>query len=344
MVRGKLHQGAEVCRQIIEQGGRLPIVSIAHYDLGRLLYEWNDLPAAVDHCQQGIELNRRGGNVEFLVGGLAALAFVRQAQGQVAAARDALDESQQLLDQHPDIPPATRLYHLCSRILVALGQGDLDAAALAMESAPSLEESGSFPDYVSLMLIQARLMLAQGQQAAASEHLARLAGMASQTGWQTTVIHAHALQALAAPTPDEALTILDEALALAEPERYVRIFVDSGEAMAALLRQAAAQGVMPGYAHKEYAHKEYVDELLSAFETPQPPPPVPDQPLIEPLSERELDVLRLLVDGQTNQEIAQTLCVSINTVKTHLKNVYGKLGVNNRRQAADEANKLGLVT
>jgi LuxR family maltose regulon positive regulatory protein len=334
MVQGKLHQGAEVCRQIIQQGGRLPIAPIAHYDLGRLLYEWNDLQAAADHCQQGIELNRRGGNVEFLVGGLSALAFVRQAQGQAAAARDALQESQQLLDRHPDIPPGTRLYHLCSRIRVALGQGDLEAAALAAESAPGPEESGSFPDYVTLMLMQARLLLAQGQKAAASEHLARLVGMASQTGWQTTVVQARALQALVASSPDEALTILGEALALAEPLGYVRTFVDSGEPMAELLRQAAAQGVM----------REYVNELLSAFETPQPPTPVPDQPLVEPLSERELDVLRLLVDGQTNQEIAQTLCVSINTVKTHLKNVYGKLGVNNRRQAAAEAKKLGLVT
>jgi len=105
--------------------------------------------------------------------------------------------------------------------------------------------------------------------------------------------------------------------------------------MAELLREAAAQGTAP----------DYVEKLLTAFSTPETPPSSRShtQPLIEPLSDRELDVLRLLADGLTNQEIALALFISVNTVKTHLKNIYGKLGVNDRREAVAKAKELNLL-
>jgi LuxR family maltose regulon positive regulatory protein len=329
-----LRQAAESYRQMIQQGGQLPIVGLAHYDLGRLSYEWNDLAAAADHLQRGIEIVRRGGSVEFEVGGCAALAFIKQAQGDSSSAQAALQRADQLLE-NPGIPPSTRLYTLASHVAVALGQGDLDAASRVVERFPKLKEAGSFPDYLLLMLAQARVLLAQGQRAAAMEHLETLQAMASQAGWQSTVTQARASQALAAPTPEEALAFLTEALRRAEPEGYVRTFVDAGEPMTELLREAAARKVAP----------DYVKKLLSAFDTSKAPPPPPAiaQPLIEPLSDRELDVLRLLADGQTNQEIALALFISVNTVKTHLKNIYGKLGVSNRREAVAQAKDLGLI-
>lgn len=336
--QGQSRQAVESYRQMIEQGGQLPIAGLAHYDLGRLSYEWNELAAAADHLQRGLEIVRRGGSVEFEVGGCSALAFVKQAQGDSAAAQDALQRADQLLE-NPDVSPSTRLYNLAAQVAVALGQGDLETAARAAEQAPKLEESSSFPDYLFLMLAQARLLLAQEQQAAAAEHLAALHGMASQAGWQSVAIQARALQALATPDPDEAMAFLTEALALAEPEGYVRTFVDAGEPMAELLRQAASQGVAP----------EYVRKLLAAFEgyrlpSALKPGPVQPETLIEPLSDRELDVLRLLAGGQTNQEMAQALCVSVNTVKTHLRNIYGKLGVHNRRETVAKAKELNLLS
>ncbi|MDY6877383.1 MAG: LuxR C-terminal-related transcriptional regulator [Chloroflexota bacterium] len=332
--RGKSRQAAASYRQIIEQGRQLPIVGLAYYDLGRLSYEWDDLAAAADYLQHGIEIVQRGGNVEFEVGGYSALAFVKQAQGDSAAAQDALRRADQLLE-NPSTPPSTRLYNLAARAAVALGQSDLDAASRVVERFPGPEKAGSFPDVLLLMLAQARLLLMQGQQAAAAGLLEALYNMAFQAGWQSTVTQARALQALAAPTPEQALNFLAEALTYAESENYVRTFVDAGEPMAELLRQAKSQGVAT----------EYVNKLLAAFDAPKTlaPKPAVAQPLIEPLSDREIDVLHFLADGQTNQEIAQALCVSINTVKTHLKNVYGKLGVSNRREATAEAKKLGLV-
>jgi len=344
--QGNLRRAAESCRQIIRQGGQSPIVSLAHYDLGRLLYEWNDLEAAADHLQQGIEIARRGGVVEFEAGGYSTLAFIKQALGESTAARETLHKAIQLLE-NPSISPSTRLYNLASQVTVALGQGDLDAASLLVGQFPPPEEAGSFPDYLRLMHVQAHVLLAQGRRAAAAVQLADLHGMVSRAGWESAIIQTRALQALAAPTPDEALAFLIESLSLAEPEGYVRTFLDTGEQMAALLRQAVSQGTGP----------EYADKLLAAFElecsrfqvsgsTPLPgprPETVQPETLVEPLSDRELDVLYLLAKRQTNQEIAHALCVSVNTVKTHLKNIYGKLDVNNRRQAVTTATELDLL-
>jgi LuxR family maltose regulon positive regulatory protein len=148
------------------------------------------------------------------------------------------------------------------------------------------------------------------------------------------VIETRALQALAAPTVDEALASLADGLVLAELEGYVRTFVDKGEPMAELVRKAAGRGLAPAYARR----------LLKAF-TDSPIPDIPvEQLLIEPLSERELEVVARLAEGLTYREIAQVLFVSLNTVKTHLKSIYGKLGVHDRREAVARAEELDLVS
>jgi LuxR family maltose regulon positive regulatory protein len=347
--RGRVRQAVASYRRVIQSGGRVPIVALAHIDLAKLLFEWDDLESAVDHVRQGLELSQCSGGVEIQAAGYVTLAFLKQSQGERAAAQEALQEGSQLLE-HSGLSPSARWHALAYRVLGALAGGDQVTASHWVKQFPQLEDVETMPDRLLLMLARARLLLAQDRRVAAAQQLEVRYGMASRAGWQSALLETRALQALAAPTPEEALAFLAEALTLAEPEGYVRTFVDAGEPMAELLRRAASQGIAP----------DYVGKLLAAFEEgvrpssrlsrysgrvrgASSPSSQLRSGLVEPLSERELEVLQLLVEGQTYQEIAQALCVSVNTIKTHLKNIYGKLGVGNRREATAQAKKLGLV-
>jgi LuxR family maltose regulon positive regulatory protein len=133
--------------------------------------------------------------------------------------------------------------------------------------------------------------------------------------------------------------LLHDALVLAEPGGFIRLFVDEGPPMARLLSEAAARGIAP----------EYTQRLLAAFSPAGPSRPHPDRvdgpqsSLVEPLSERELEVLQHIAEGLSNQEIASRLYLSPHTVKVHSRNIYGKLGVHNRTQAVTRARTLGML-
>jgi len=341
--QGKLHQAAVLCQQAIRLGEGSPAMALTHIEFSALFYEWNDLEAAADHLRRGIELSQRSGNVEVQTGGYRMLARLEQAQGDASAALAALQEAHQLARDH-DVTPLVRARNAACHVQIALAQDDV---ATAMHWAQQVtEDADAFPLYPFLRLTPARLLLAQNQKAAAAEQLEALYETAVGAGWQFGVVEVRALQALAAPTPAAALAFLADALTLAQPEGYVRTFVDKGEPMAALLREAASRGIAPDYVAKLLAAIDAEEQRGRGAEVQRlsPAPLHPSTPaLVEPLSDRELKVLRLLTDGLTNQEIAQALFVSVNTVKTHLKNIYGKLGVHNRREATTQAKKLGLV-
>jgi LuxR family maltose regulon positive regulatory protein len=144
-------------------------------------------------------------------------------------------------------------------------------------------------------------------------------------------LQAHAFQVKG--NVDEALSALKRALSLAEPEGYVRTFVDEGEPMARLLRRALTQGISP----------EYTGKLLGALGESAHPAPPAAQALVEPLTERELEVLRLIAAGLSNAEIARELVIAVSTVKTHINRIYGKLDAKSRTQAVAKAQTLNLV-
>jgi LuxR family maltose regulon positive regulatory protein len=186
-------------------------------------------------------------------------------------------------------------------------------------------------------LTLAEVHRAMGRLDGALEVLAGLLEVARAKGLEAWLVRGLALQAVvyhAQGRDARALNTLAEALTLAEPEGYVRSFVDRGPALATLLQEAAGQGVTP----------DYVNDLLSAFdEDLELPTPPRAQPLIEPLSARELEVLSLVAEGLSNREVGRRLHIAESTVKSHLNSVYGKLAVDNRTQAAAKARALNLL-
>ncbi|MBE7554870.1 MAG: hypothetical protein HS126_27790 [Anaerolineales bacterium] len=191
-------------------------------------------------------------------------------------------------------------------------------------------------------LTLARLLFAQSKWAEAAALLERLRQAASASDRLGRVLEVLVLEALAYQTqndPDQALVCLEQALTLAEPEGYMRIFLDEGQPMIALLTTATSRLPAP--------HQAYIESLLAAFRREQAkslhPSSLSLQPLIEPLSERELEILRLIAAGMSNGEIAQKLVVTVGTVKWHLNNVYGKLDARSRTQAVAKARELGLL-
>ncbi|MBN1661411.1 MAG: hypothetical protein JXA93_23670 [Anaerolineae bacterium] len=350
LARGKLHEADAAYRRLPPEGERVSLVVLAHSDRAKIAYEWNDLSAALAHARRGVEIAERSHSPEQLATAYGTLALVLQALGDRDKAAGALRTAEKHVNQ-PGTSPAAHLLNLTLRIHVALGCGDLAAAALAVDHVPGVlgsapEAATSMNEYLFLMLAQTRFLLACGELAAAAAHVQALHDRARHAGWHSVVLHARALQALAAPTPEQALAAVAEAVTLAEPEGYVRTFVDCGEPMAGLLRRAIATG----------AAGEYATRLLAAFPVQSSgrdleparalhlAVPIPAaQPLAEPPSEREIEVLVLLCAGYTNQEIARNLYISVNTVKTHLRSIYGKLGVNDRRAAATMARRLSLI-
>ena len=326
---GRLRRAAELCRQVIDLGGASPTVAPAHIELGALLYEWNDLAAARRQLELGIELSQRTGNLSFQSDGYRTLALVQQACAEPQAALSTLQKADQLVAGR-QVSPLLQMRHAACHVLLALAQHDLESAQVW--AAQVTEEIDTSLLFHRLGLTPARLLLAQNKKPAAAERLSQLYQVASQAGCGSGVIEVRLLQALAADTPEAALRFLEEALHRARSAGFIRLFVDKGEPMRALLARLRSSGG---------ELKEYILTLLSAFG--EPAEATPQQSLVEPLSARELEVLRLVAQGLSNGEIAQRLVVSLGTVKSHVHSLIAKLSVHSRTQAIARARELDLL-
>jgi LuxR family maltose regulon positive regulatory protein len=223
-----------------------------------------------------------------------------------------------------------------------LAQGKLEVASQWVGER-GLDPDGE-PTYLHEMeyIVFARILIAQGRLDEAARLLQRLLEAAKAGGRNSRVIEILLLQSLAFQAEGDttqAMTALQRALSLAELGGFIRTFVDEGPPMARLLYEALSHGIAP----------DYVRRLLAAFpvakpeQTDSPKSQAQDSKLVEPLSEREIEVLQLIAEGLTNQEIASRLFLSLHTVKVHAHNIYGKLGVHNRTQAAARARALGIL-
>ncbi len=345
VIQGQLHQAASTCRrglQLVQEvvGERSPISSLCQAELGNVLYEQNDLESAQSHLQEAIAVAKPWGHWEGLLPGYTGLAWLKVAQGKWDEGFAALDELVTLIQNLPHIMPAVE--SLRAKLWVA--QGNVDPANRWAQSV-SLEVDSEITAFREAdFIILARILMAQGSFDEAAKLIARLLDMAESGERWGRVIELLSLKALvsdATSQSDEAFAALSRALALAEPEGYVRIFIDAGTPMEKLLQKAVERGIAPHYIGRLLAAFPQVESTTLA----QTKIPTPNRllPMVEPLSHREIEVLSLIVAGHSNKEIAQKLYLSPGTIKVHAHNIYSKLGVNGRTQAVAKARDLGIL-
>jgi len=352
--RGRLDAAVGTYQQALEitaAPGRpaMPAAGIAFVGMGEVAYQRNELEAAVRQISEGIERCRQLTYTQPLATGLAALAWIRQAQGDHAGALQTMSEAGRVA---PGPAVAGLLNPVpAQRARLQLAQGEVAAAARWVE------ERGLGPDddpgypREPEYLVLARVLLAQDRAGPALTLLGRLHAAAAAQGRPGSVIEIQALQALAlAAAGDEnaAVDTLAQALMLGCSQGYVRVFADEGAPMAALLgRLVAAQKADHDVARG--VPLGCLARLLRAFGEPpaaagarqHAAAAVPG--LVEQLTPRELEILALLAAGTPNPRIAEQLVVSLDTVKKHVSHLLGKLGAANRTEAVTRARELGLI-
>ncbi|MGV1010384.1 MAG: LuxR C-terminal-related transcriptional regulator [Dermatophilaceae bacterium] len=311
-----------------------------HVGLAGVLLERGDLAGTADHLATSRSLGDHIGLPQNPYRWRVVTARLREAEGDLDGALDLLDEAVRVYagDYSPDVRPVSAV-----RTRLRLRRGELGhAEAWVRERQLSADDGLTYLHEYEYMTL-ARALLArhhtQRDDAALAQALSlldRLLAAAEQGGRDGTVIEVLVLLSLARQARDEvpaALDALQRAVTLAEPEGYERVFTEEGPPMAALLRALAKRGVA----------RAHVRRLLTATPPSRSQASAPGGP-IEPLSDRELDVLRLLDSELGGPDIARELYVTLNTLRTHTKNIYSKLGVSSRRAAVARAYDLGLLT
>ncbi len=324
----QLHLAAETYQ------GVLPLIDeysphnapLAYLGLARIYYEWNDLDAAEQYGEKSFQLARQYDQVvDRLIQSELFLARLHLVRKDAVGAAHILSLAEQTARQKftvdlPDVAAAQVMFHL--------HEGNIDAAFQLTRQ-------------YDLPVMLARVLIAQHDPSAALAVLEPQRQQAEVKRLPQRLLLVMAVQSVvlfAQGEKDQAVQVLTEALALAEPGGYIRLFVDEGDAMAELLSAAAAQGIRP----------DYVGRLLAAFEgemkDEQPTASVPGSSfLIEPLSQRELEILKLIAQGLSNREIGERLFLALDTIKGHNRKIFDKLQVQSRTEAIARARELGLL-
>jgi LuxR family maltose regulon positive regulatory protein len=333
----QLHLAAVTYQRVLQRIDEYspPNAPVAYLGLARIFYEWNDLNTAEQYGERSFQLAQQYDQViDRLILSELFLARLKLARGDVAGAAGVLAQAEQKTRQNsftfrlPEIAAA--------QVMIHLRQGTIDAAA-------QIAQQNTIP------LFQARVLIAQKDPSAALKILEPMQQEMEVKGLLDRLFRVMALESIVLyeiGEKEKAAELLDEVLARAEPEGFIRLFVDEGDAMAELLSAAAAQGIRP----------DYVGKLLAAFEAekqkseykPDLAPHLPEghrdgEPLIEPLSQRELKILQLIAQGLSNREIGERLFLALDTIKGHNRKIFDKLQVQSRTEAIARARELGLL-
>jgi LuxR family maltose regulon positive regulatory protein len=337
--QGELHQAARILADTLQNvrypdGQELPMADRFYAGLGSLSYEWNHLEAVDQHIKRCIELCKQWGNTNLLAESYVSLVWLEQARANYLKAQEAMRAAEQLLNEGRLSPRQSSLVTLALAHWWMI-QGSPERASQLIQrlglnvddELPSAREA----EYLLLL----RLLMAQGEYDVALSLAERMLHKAEAGKRAGRIIELLVLQALVFQNKgdmDQALVVLGKALSLAQPEGYIRIFLDEGEPMLKLLFQAKAHRIGQGYA----------SDLLAAQGEAAGIGLPPAQLLSEPLTRRELEVLKLIEAGCSNQDIAEKLVISMPTVKRHISNIYAKLDVESRTQAVSLGKELRL--
>jgi len=330
--QGRLREAEATCRAAIAltAGARLAPLGLAWILLGAIALERNHLAEAERCLLAGIALARLGGLMEDMVLGLMNLARLRAAQGEMTAALAALQDATNHTQSSGAVRLAPHVAALRARMQVAAGaQQEALRWAKDYQATPQANPPAALAEFAAFTL--ARVLLATGEGATDPGIIHPLLAQAEAAGRTQSVIEGALLLArecAARGDAPAARTWLARAVHLAAPAGYVRVFLDEGAALRDLLH--SVRGEAPAY----------VAGLLAALTPGAPAAPLADLP--EPLSEQELRVLRLIVAGKSNREIAEELVITVGTAKWHVHNVLQKLGVGSRPQAIARARELGF--
>lgn len=370
-IQGRLHQAALTYREVLEEspGGLQRLIGSASYHFGfsyyfgqgSLLYEWNDLKAAEEHLLHGVDLVRETltADADVITLGYSCLARLRQARGDEEGARAVLEDFSRMMQGQRLLPGLVRGRN-AEEARIRLMQGDLGAASFwAERSGLSVkDETLPYPHEAEYLLL-ARIILARNQQNPDSsslqdvlvllDRLLQAAETGRRMGSMIEILSLRALALYALGNSGEGREAISRALHLAATEGFLRIFLDQGEVMHRLLLEISARLEPPQ--PREYPLDE-ITKVLAAFsgeksahgQTLKTEAPTQCPQSAELFTRRELEVLQLIAEGASNQEIAARLVIAGPTVKRHISNIFDKLGVGSRTQAIAQARKRGLLS
>lgn len=342
--QGRLNEAEALCERIVGPKGHVhPAIAYVLLELGELRYERNDLDGALEVLSKAVEIGKSADRIVNLVRACQLLARVHYALGDQDAAMNAMAQADEIFRQAgPRYKVMHQIEYEYYRTCCLLVQDKKESALQWADEYAKRRETIKNPWALLSELAYGHVLLASGRAAQALSGLKMSFDSVKSLGTAGWVVRNLALQSLCYLAVDEeehALEVLAKALILAEPEGYVRTFVDLGTSMHRLLGLAKGRGVAPGY----------VAHLLSAFpeEIDQKPQgdhiPMANQTMVEPLTEQELSILRLMAAGLSHNQIAAELYLSLNTVKWHTTHIYSKLGVHRRAHAVSRAKEFGIL-
>jgi LuxR family maltose regulon positive regulatory protein len=348
MARGRLRKADHLLRRAlrfaVERGGdSLPATGEVHVGIGELLYEWDELETAARRLKEGIRLAGRMGQLDTLVDGYVALSRAEMAQGNTESALETAQEANSLAQRSGTGAAIVEAAAWNARLHMA--RSDMTAAVVELDRMAGAPAVSVSIVRETAQIARARLTVARGEHDEALRLLEELRQSAEAAGRTGKLIEILTLQALALwerNKKEQAVGTLTRALALAEPEGYVRTFVDEGAAMGDLLSAALEDRQRNPSGAAGRVPARYLAKLMAALAQDAAAPSV-DERLPEPVRERELEVLALIAAGKSNAEIARELFVSVSTVKTHINNLYRKLDARNRTQAVARAREMGVL-